>query len=309
MAFRYNPAMPSLPRRDFLGFLGTVLLPSCATPPPAGPGGVPKKVLVGAHPWVYAAPRPGNDITGVLDQIFADFKYAGMDFVELMHTALEPDDAVARIGELSEKHGLPVIGTSYSAAMWDKTKHEEIFAYAGRMIERLGQLGARLIGTSVGSAGHVKTPEELDAQAEILRRIMYRAEVNGITVNLHNHIYEVENGEHDLNGTLARIPEAKLGPDLDWLTGAGVDPVDFIRRHGGRMVYAHLRDRRGDGVWTEAMGEGVIDYKAIGEALRAANFAGDLAIELAHPKDFQLTRPLRDSFKISREFVRATMGY
>jgi hypothetical protein len=32
-------------------------------------------------------------------------------------------------------------------------------------------------------------------------------------------------------------------------------------------------------------------------------------IELAHEKDFKPTRPLRESFRISREFVRQSMGY
>ncbi len=36
--------------------------------------------------------------------------YAGMDGIELMHTALYPDDAVSRIKALSAEHQLPVIG-------------------------------------------------------------------------------------------------------------------------------------------------------------------------------------------------------
>jgi sugar phosphate isomerase/epimerase len=307
--------MNTIDRRRFLGVVAGLGVTSCVPQQPEPEamlgGKVPKKVLVGAHPWVYAAPRAEYDIYGVLDEIFPDMAYAGMDFIELMHTALEPEDAVERIGILSEEHDLPVIGTSYSAPMWKKDEHEKIFEYSDRMIERLQRLGARTIGTSVGAKPdhEKKTPEELDAQAEILRRIMFRASSNGIEVNLHNHTYEVENGEHDLNGTIERIPDVKLGPDLDWLVGGGVDPVDFIKRHGSRMVFAHLRDRGEDGVWVEAMGEGAIDYKAIGEALREVNFAGDMAIELAHPKDFTLTRPLKESLKMSRDFVRETVGY
>ncbi len=266
-------------------------------------------VPVGAHPWVYAATRENYDIYGILDKIFADMKYAGMSFLELMHTALEPDDAVDRIGALSAKHSLPVIGTSYGANMWKRDEHGEILEYAHRMIERLNALGARTIGTSVGNARRPKTEAELDAQAEILRKIIARASAKGIVVNLHNHIYEVENNEHDLAGTLTRIPEAKLGPDLDWLVGAGVNPVDFIRRHGHRMVYAHLRDRKADGVWSEAMGEGSTGYAAIAAALRNAKFSGDLAIELAHPRGFTPTRPLRESLKMSRDYVRRVMNY
>src|SRR4030042_4290260 len=56
-----------------------------------------KKILVGGHPWVYAATQPKNDIYPILDQIFADMSYAGLDGIELMHTALRPADSVETI--------------------------------------------------------------------------------------------------------------------------------------------------------------------------------------------------------------------
>jgi sugar phosphate isomerase/epimerase len=165
------------------------------------------------------------------------------------------------------------------------------------------------MGTSVGATRQPKTEEQFDAQAALLRKIMAIAKDHGVVVNLHNHTYEVANGEHDLKGTLARIPDARLGPDLNWLIRAGVDPVDFITRYGNRIVYAHLRDQKGDGKWCEAMGEGVTDYAAIGAAFRKAGFAGDVAIELAHERDFEPSRPYRESFAMSREYVRRTMGW
>jgi sugar phosphate isomerase/epimerase len=57
------------------------------------------------------------------------------------------------------------------------------------------------------------------------------------------------------------------------------------------------------------MGEGDMDYAAIGKALRKVGFSGDAVVELAHERDFEPTRPLRDSLKMSREFVRTTLGY
>jgi sugar phosphate isomerase/epimerase len=119
----------------------------------------------------------------------------------------------------------------------------------------------------------------------------------------------VENNEYDLKGTLARVPDAQLGPDLNWLLRAGVDPVDFIKRYGQRIIFLHLRDQKADGTWAEAMGEGNMDYVAIGQALREIKFRGDAIIELAHEQGFQLTRPLRESLKMSREFVRKTLGF
>ena len=96
----------------------------------------------------------------------------------------------------------------------------------------------------MGDAGRKKTEDELDAQAELVRRLRTVAQKHGVVLNLHNHIYEVKDNEYDLRGTLARIPDAKLGPDLDWLTGAGVNPADFIRRYSGRIVYMHIRIAR-----------------------------------------------------------------
>jgi len=271
---------------------------------------VRRKPVVAGHPWVYAATQPQYDIYPVLDRIFADMSWAGIEAIELMNTALEPDDAVQRIGDLSQKFKLPIIGMSHDGEMYDRSQHTAIIEKAERLIGRLAQVGGRTLGTSVGDPGpRKKTPDELDAQADVIRKLMEICAANGVVLNLHNHIYEVRDQEYDLRGTLARIPDVKLGPDLDWLKGAGIDPVDFINRYGDRIVYAHLRDRRADGVWSEVMGEGTIDYTAIGRALRAVNFSGDVAIELAHPRGFQPTRPLRESLKMSREYVRKTMGW
>jgi sugar phosphate isomerase/epimerase len=268
-----------------------------------------RKPVVAAHPWVYAVTQPHYDIYPLLDTIFADMSWAGIEAIEMMHETLYPGGAVERIGELSRKYKLPVIGASYGAKMYDRLQHQAILENAEMVIGRLARIGGRTLGTSVGDADRKKTSEELHAQAEMVRKIMAICDRHHVVLNLHNHIYEVRDGEYDLKGTIARVPGVKLGPDLDWLKGAGLDPADFIRRHGSRIVYAHLRDRKADGVWSEAMGEGAIDYPAIARAFRAVNFTGDVAIELAHPRDFKPTRPLRESLKISREFVRKVFGW
>lgn len=275
----------------------------------AVPAAAKRKITVAAHPWVWAATQPRNDIYPILDQIFADMSYAGMEAIELMHTALAPDGAVDRIRALSRRHRLPVLGTSYSANLWKREEHARIREEAKLLIGRLAAVGGRTLGISVGDARRPKTPEEFDAQADMLRQLMELCAAHKVAPNLHNHIYEVAHGEYDLRNTLQRVPEARLGPDLDWLVGAGVNPLDFIRTYGNRIVFAHLRDRKASGVWSEAMGEGNLDYAAFGRALREVGFAGDVAIELAHPAGFKPTRPLRESLRMSREYVRRQMGW
>jgi len=267
------------------------------------------RVVVGAHPWVYAATLPDYDPTPVLSQIFSDMSYAGLDGVELMDSVLKADDSVEKIRKLSDRHQLPVIGTSFGADMWDRASHPAILREATLVITRLAKVGGKTFGTSVGATPRRKTDEQLDAQADLLGELIAVCQVHGIELNLHNHTYEVKDGLHDLKGTLKRLPEARLGPDLNWLIRGGVDPVEYIRQFGRRIVFLHLRDQSADGTWSEAVGEGATDFKAIGKELKAIGFSGYAVIELAHENKFQPTRPLRESLKISREYVREVLGY
>jgi len=267
------------------------------------------KVNVGAHLWVYAARQPSYGPTPVLDRVFEELGRAGLDGIELMHQVLLHEGGPERVRELSRRHALKVIGTSWSANLWDRTAHADALAQARSLIPRLASVGGRTLGISVGDARRRKTEAEFDAQAEALRAVIKICAGHGVVPNLHNHVYEVRDGEHDLNGTLARIPNIKLGPDFGWLFRAKVDPVDFIRRRGRQIVFAHLRNEKADGKWPEDLTEGVIDYAAIGGALHEVAFEGDLMIELAHERDFQPARPLGESFRVSREYIRRTMKY
>ncbi len=313
---RCSPAMKSVSRRRFVTS-ALAVIPAARSAALAGANVVfspalaetTKKIMVGAHLWVYASTQPGYDPTPVLENVFADVSAAGLDCLELMHVALRHEDSVERIGAMIRKYSLPVIGTSFEGAMWNREKHAAIYDDAETVVGRLAALGGRTLGVSVGAAPRPKTDAQLDAQADLLRRIMALCSRHKVALNLHNHTSEVENGERDLKGTLSRIPDIKLGPDLNWLVRAKVDPVDFILRYGSKIVFLHLRDQKADGKWSEAMGEGNMDYVAIGKALHKVGFSGDAMIELAFEANFKPTRPLRDTWRMSREYVRKTLGF
>ena len=40
-----------------------------------------------------------------------------------MHEALRHPDSVERIGAVSHKYGLPVLGASFGADLWDRSRH------------------------------------------------------------------------------------------------------------------------------------------------------------------------------------------
>jgi sugar phosphate isomerase/epimerase len=268
-----------------------------------------KKLTVGAHPWIYAASMPEYDITPVIDKIFQDMKYAGFDGVELMHHPLRDYNTTLVIQELRDRYNLPVIGTSYGANMWDKSKHQEILEDVENIIINLSRVNGRTLGTSVGRAPSKKTEEQLDAQAELLKKLIAVCNKNGVVLNLHNHTYEVEDNMFDLKGTLKRIPDIKLGPDLNWLLRGNVDPQDFLKEYKDKIVFIHLRDQYKNGKWPESLGEGDVNFNSIGKTIKKIKFSGDLVIELAHEQGFKRTRSIRDSLKMSREYLKKTTGY
>jgi sugar phosphate isomerase/epimerase len=288
-----------LNRRELLAAAGAAAVAEAAKP----------AIRIGAHLWVFAAKQPGYDPTPVLDQVFQEFSKAGIDGLELMHHALLHDDSVDRILALTKRYKLPILGTSWSADLWQKDQLRQNIAQGLQVIDRLSQVGGSYIGVSVGDARRKKTPDELDTQAIVLRELCGLATSKGMFTNLHNHTYEVRDGEWDLRNTMERVPEAKLGPDFAWLYRGGVDPVAFIRTHGKRIVYGHLRQELPEKRWPETMEQGVLDYRAIGQALREVGFQGALAIELAHDRDFQPTQSYGESLRKSRKYVKRTMGW
>ncbi|CAN5694800.1 hypothetical protein BH10BAC2_BH10BAC2_14280 [soil metagenome] len=304
------------PRRKFLRQSGTLLGAAMIGQGVAGKllaaNGKRKTITVNGHLWVYASKFPPNwDCTPNLETVFADFSYAGIDGVELMESTLRYDDSVSRINGYIKKYNVPVSGSSYGVGfnMWDASEHTKIMEDIKIVLPRLSQVKGKTFGISVGEAKRLKTPAELDAQAAILKQIIAVCNDNGIEANLHNHTYEVENGMHDLKGTMERIPGIKLGPDLNWLIRANINPVDFITTYGKQIVYLHIRDQYADGKWTEYLGQGVTKFGDTAKALKAQQFNGNAAIELAFPNDFTPVNLLKEDWKMSRQYVKKTFGW
>jgi sugar phosphate isomerase/epimerase len=298
---------PLTARRQFLRNTGLGAA-ALALNTPAWSTDLGKKPVIGAHVWAFSANQPNYDCFPILDQVFSDLQYAGIEAVELMERNLRHNNSVSRLREVIQRYNLPVIGCSYSADFWNKDKTAGLLEDANVVISRLSEMGGRTFGITVGNAGRKKTADELDTQAETLKNVWDICKKYNVVPNLHNHTYEVDNNMHDLGGTLKRIPDFPLGPDLDWLFQARVDVLTFIEKYAKQMVYLHLRDHLWTGVWSEAIGEGIMDHKAIARALRKHGYQGDITIELAFPGDFKPTRPLRESWKMSRDYVRRTMG-
>ena len=106
------------------------------------------------------------------------------------------------------------------------------------------------------------------AGAEMLNALGKKYKENGIKLMYHNHSFEFK----DFGGKTAHQilfeetdPEY-VGFELDvcWLSWAGVNPEEYIRKFKGRADIIHFKDKRTEPIDdVEAVGCGVLDFEAI----------------------------------------------
>lgn len=118
-----------------------------------------------------------------------------------------------------------------------------------------------------------RTLDDWRRLAEIATRFGARCRERGLRFGFHNHAYGfapsqgrvpyevfVETSDPDLVG---------LQLDLYWLRAAGRDPLDAVRRYGGRVLSCHVKDMDADGRMVD-VGVGVMDFRSILAAARRA---------------------------------------
>lgn len=100
-------------------------------------------------------------------------------------------------------------------------------------------------------------------------------EKSGITLAYHHHNWEyirLSNGKTRMAELLSRTKKIKFVHDTYWTARSGVSPVAQINEFGDRLLGIHLRDLAFKKKFLDvvphdtAVGEGVIDFKAVLEA-------------------------------------------
>jgi inosose dehydratase len=187
-----------------------------------------------------------------------------------------------------------------------------------------GEYTARRGRTRRAVAGHVSpddglSDDEWSTFAETLNAVGKASLQQGVRSCFHNHVGTViETGDEVERLLDATDPELVfLGPDTGHLAWAGVDVVDFCRRHLDRIKTMHLKDidaavrARGreqgweyrtftdNGIFTE-LGEGCVDFPTILDLLRRTGFAGWLIVET----DVTRKPSAFDSARVSREYLQ-----
>ncbi len=88
--------------------------------------------------------------------------------------------------------------------------------------------------------------EEAKEVAEELNRLGKIAKEHGITIGYHNHTSEftVDNGKYLMDWLMEYTDPETVAFEIDcgWASAAGVNPVEYIQQHAGRIAAIHIKE-------------------------------------------------------------------
>jgi inosose dehydratase len=211
---------------------------------PGSNGRAPQRLLAGAPiSWgVCEVPGWGRQLAP--ERVLAEMASLGLAATELGPIGYLPLDA-ARTRELLEHDRLRLV-----AGFVPLVLHEPAFDGARRTVDEVGGLLAALgaevmVVTPVMDADWTE-PAPLDAGAWE-RLIANLAGVDeqvrglGLTLAFHPHVGALVESAEQVERLVAES-DVSWCLDTGHLSIGGTDPVDFVRRHGARIVHVHLKD-------------------------------------------------------------------
>jgi inosose dehydratase len=111
-------------------------------------------------------------------------------------------------------------------------------------------------------------------------------EATGIRVGVHPHLGSLVQKRADIDRVMEMTDPRyfNLCPDTAHLAAGGSDPVEVFRTYRSRIIHTHFKDYKPDpkmgfGRFLE-LGEGDINFPALVEELRSADFRGWIDVEL-----------------------------
>jgi len=242
-----------------------------------------------------------------LEEVFEGTRQAGFRRLELMSIFFQPE-LRERTLALAKKNALEVAIVYHGGPMHEAAAAEKTVADTLELAGLARRAGARWINVNPTPKPkrERKSDEELEVQARFVRRLAAGLKRMGIETMLHHHDPEMAEEAREWRHLL-RNTDVSFCVDTHWVLRGGQDPLAILREAGGRLASLHLRNSQG-GVWSEALGDGDVDYRKVAEHLRAMQYSGYLVVELAQEKDTKITRPLAENLRLSRLYAEKIFG-
>ena len=141
---------------------------------------------------------------------------------------------------------------------------------------------------------------------ETIKACLARAKAHGLKFSIENHTHTLVHGTDAFLRLWDAIRDPALGSNLDvgWLQLDREYPPVAIHKLKGHAMNLHMRDIDGLMRLFPPFGDGVMDIRAIIEALKQTGFDGYASIEQdQHPGDRDIKETCQRYLKIMREYI------
>lgn len=242
------------------------------------------------YPWFTFYQREGRSWTQDLDASLAEFRKSGVPGYEPI---INSEQDIAALLPLLRKHGLSMHSAYVNSVLHDEqmatANIEQIVGYGKRLVAQ----GTRILVTNPSpirwGGQEDKTDAQLITQARNLNELGKKLRESGITLAYHNHDTEMRQSAREFHHMMMGTDgdNVKLCLDAHWVfRGSGGSQValfDIVSLYVRRVAEVHLRQSL-DGIWTEAFGEGDIDYDRLAGEFKKYDVKPHLVLEQAVEK-------------------------
>jgi len=258
---------------------------------------------------------------------------AGYKYTEMGAYGYYPTDPAVLKHEF-DKRGLTVTATYLFQPLDLESERPRILDFARKSCELLAGLGGNryVVIDHVNeernrTAGRSADARRLDdgewnVMMDSIRQVSAIARGYGITPVLHQHTATYIEFEDEVDRALADLPNdvIELCIDTGHMAFAGIDPVAMYRKYADRVSFFHFKDIDRDiharvlrdklSFWEAVtenifcpVGQGVVDFVALRQALEEHNFDGSATIE----QDMDARKPMNslEDARASREFLES----
>jgi inosose dehydratase len=272
-------------RREFLadaGLATAVLCSGVAAGTAAEPG---DKLHVSINQWSVGAVR-GRDKQHAGISFDAELAALAACGVNGLEPGLGSADQVDGLFAQLTKHGLQLRSIYTGSSLVDPANVDKEITRIVALAKRAKEAGTKIIVTNPSPLPNRqgKTDEQLRTQAAALDKLGHELAALGVTLAYHNHDVELNFAAREFHHMLLGTDPGAMSLCLDahWVyRGAGHSQValfDVLKLYGARVRELHLRQSTGN-VWSEAFGDGDIDYRAVAKKLRELGVCPLLVLE------------------------------
>ena len=266
-------------------------------------------------PWSQIYQRQGREVAAHLDEVFGFLKECGIESWEPF--APESREEALTMAQKTKAHDLQMPSLYANVSL----HHDRWKTDAQQLLQQMqwakecsdNDSSTRIVVVNPTPISwnnpHDKSDDELKTQAEAMQWLGEMLAVESMKLAYHTHAPEMRNAAREFHHTLLGTDAQFVGLCLDahWIyRGAGNSQValyDLVELYGERIVSLHLRQSR-DGIWSETLGDGDIDYAPLATRLKELDFSGPIVIEQAIEDGTPHTMPPLDAWKQNAAWTR-----